>query len=255
MKHYAHGITLFFGCWIFSTLALASNWSLVPSNDGFWMKTVNEQQHELLIAYQNEQPQFLLILKTDSPSPDKSIPVKLQIDKGLRENSSLIFLEKRSDKSIFRISIKGHAKNNYISKMIAGLNWMIYFNSGKTTENYISFSLKGFTTTFNELLIANKTGSLDPAWLIKHRKDRELYCLLTTNISINAMQYRIQGKNYVQTLALIPESGYSVIDHNLSEIINQVYSLPLESIPYEPRAEKYLIFTRCMTQAFQYVDH
>jgi hypothetical protein len=209
----------------------------------------------LLIAYQNNKPQFLLILNTDSPSPDKAIPVKLKIDKGLRENSQLIFLEKRSAKSIFRINIKDNVKNSYISKMIAGLNWMIYFNSGKSNERHISFSLKGFTTTFNELLITNKTGSLDPAWLIKHRKDRELYCLMTTNISIKAMQYRRQGKSYVQSLALIPESGYSVIDHNLSEIINQVYSLPLKSIPYEPRAEKYLMFSRCMKQAFKYVDH
>ena len=229
-----------------------SDWKLISSNDGFWIKTNNHDQHELLLTYEKNQPQFLLILKTDSPPPDKPIPVKIQIDKGPREDSKLILLENRPEQSIFRIEINNRKKNNYVARMISGLNWSIYFNSGLNKKRSISFSLKGFTVAFNDLLISNEIGSLDPAWLIQHRKDRELYCLLTTNISIQAMQYRIQGKSYAKTLALIPESNYSIIDHNLGEIIHQVYKLPSKNLPYEPRAEKYLMFSRCMGQPFQY---
>jgi len=247
MRHYVAGIILL----IISGTVSATDWKLVSSNDGFWIKTSNQNQHELLLAYQKDKPQFLLILKTAGPSPNKAIPIKIKIDKGPRENSELNLLEKRPEQSIFRIEVHENNQKTTISRMIAGLNLSIYFNSGINKNKSISFSLKGFTVAFNDLLIGNEIGSLDPAWLIKHRKDRELYCLMTTNISIQAMQYRIKGKKYADTLHLIPQTQYSLINDSLAEIISQVYNIPYKNLPYEPRAEKYLIFSRCMGQYWQ----
>ncbi len=248
MKQYAIGIILL----LISGTVSATDWEVISSNDGFWIRTTNHNQHGLLVAYQNNQPHFLLILQTDSPPPNKAIPVKIQIDKGPRENSKLYLLEKRPEQSIFRIDVEDKHKNKYISRMIAGLNWSIHFESGLNKNKSISFSLKGFTVAFNDLLIGNDIGSLDPGWLIKHRKDHELYCLMTTNISVQAIQYRIKGKSYADTLHLIPQTQYSLIDNNLADIISQVYKLPFKRLPYEPRAEKYLMFSRCMKQPLQY---
>ncbi len=236
----------------------ADNWTLVSSKDAYWIKTVNAEQHELLVAYYDDTPQFLLILKTDSPPPNKVLPISIRIDRGPKQPGQLQFLEKRDERSIMRIEVNDDDKNGYLSQMIAGLTLAIDFDflSGKKSRvnknmaKTISFSLKGFTVALNDLLIANDIGSLDPAWIMKHDKDRELYCLMTTNISIEAMQYRLKGESYNNVLHLIEKTGYSIIDHNLGEIIEQVYRIPEKNLPYVPRAEKYLMFSNCMEQPF-----
>jgi len=232
----------------------ADNWTLVESKDGYWIKTVNEEQHELLVAYYEKTPHFLLILKTASPPPGDSMQVSLKIDRGPRKPGVLSFLEKRPQQSIARIEFKADEKSTYLSQMIAGLTLSVYFEfpdaDRAMVERRISFSLKGFTVALNDLLIANEAGSLDPTWLLQHGKDRELYCLLATDISVRAMQYRLRGESYKNVLHLIPETGYSVIDHNFGEIIEQVYRIPLKEIPYVPRAEKYLMYKNCMRKSF-----
>jgi len=236
----------------------ADNWTLVSSKEAYWIKTVNAEQHELLVAYYDDTPQFLLILKTDSPPPNKVLPISIRIDRGPRQPGRLRFLEKRAEQIIFRIEVNDDDKNGYLSQMIAGLTMAIDFDflskqksrEKKNIAKTISFSLKGFTVALNDLLIANDAGSLDPAWLMKHDRDRELYCLMTTNISIEAMQYRLNGESYNNVLHLIEKTGYSIIDHNLGEIIEQVYKIPEKNLPYVPRAEKYLMFSNCVEQPF-----
>ncbi len=232
----------------------ADNWTLVSSNDAFWLKTVNAEQHELLVAYHEDSPQFLLILKTDSPPPDNKLPVSIRIDRGPKQAARLALLERRADRSILRIEVDDADRSNYLSRMIAGLTMSIYFDfaskDNKDISHQVSFSLKGFTVALNDLLIANDIGSFDPAWLLRHNKDRELYCLMTTDISIEAMQHRLNGESYNDVLHLIEKTGYSIIDHNLGEIIEQVYKVPQKDLPYVPRAEKYLMFSNCMAQPF-----
>jgi len=231
---------------LFSCAGNTACWELVSSDDGFWIKTTNDDQHALLVAYRDAKPQLLLILNTVSPEPDQSIPAKIKIDRGTWLQSSLIPLEKRSGQIIFRLETGSKLKDELISRLIAGINLSVHFNFDPHKNTTIVFSLHGFTVAFNDLLIANEIGSLDHAWLFKHRKDRELYCLLTTNISLRAMEYRLQNKSYAQTLTLIPKTQHSIIDQNFDEIIEQVYQLPYNDLPYVPRAEKYLMFSRCM---------
>lgn len=236
----------------------ADNWTLVPSKGAYWIKTVNAEQHELLVAYREDDPQFLLILKTDRPPPNKTLPISIRIDSGPKQAARLRFLEKRGEQSILRIEVNEDDKNTYLSQMIAGLNMAIDFDflskqsasKDRNIADTVSFTLKGFTVALNDLLIANEIGSLDSEWLLRHNKDRELYCLLTTNISVDVLQYRLRGESFNNVLHLIEKTGYSIIDHNLGEIIEQVYRIPQEDLPYVPRAEKYLMFTNCMAQPF-----
>ncbi len=238
----------------------ADNWTLVSSKDASWIKTANTtDQHELLVAYHEDSLQFLLILKTDRQAQGKSLPVSVSIDQGLKQKGRLYFLEKKPEQSILRMEVSEDEENTYLSQMISGLTMTIYFDFSPkdnaigniTKSKNITFSLKGFTVAFNDLLIANDIGSLDPEWLMQHNKDRELYCLITTNISIEAMQYRLDGKSYKRVLHLIKKTGFSIIDHNLAGLIEQVYKIPKKNLSYVPRAEKYLMFLNCMKHTSQ----
>jgi len=259
MRKYATGfLLLLFAGTVLAGSSAADNWTLVSSKDAYWIKTVSADSHELLVAYHEDAAQFLLILKTDSPAPDKTLPVSIQIDRGPKQGGHLRLLEKRPEQSIFRLEVDEADKANYLAQMIAGLKMTIHFDfirkqhssRGSAFSKNVSFSLMGFTVALNDLLIANDIGSLNPEWLMRHNKDRELYCLLTTNVSIKAMQYRLDGEDYNNVLHLVPETGYSIIDHNLGEIIEQVYRIPQGDLPYVPRAEKYLMFANCMKQPF-----
>ncbi len=232
----------------------ADDWELLSSNDTFWIKTVNDNQHQLLLAYYDEKPQFLLILTTDSEPPDKPIPVSISIDGGAKQPAQLTFLEKHPEQSIFRIGIDKNLRAGYIVRMIAGLVWTIDMDIKAEKNTSIIFSLEGFTVALNDLLIGNKIGSFDHDWLMDHRKDRELYCLLTTEISIEAMQYRLDGKNFASALHLIKKTNYSIIDNNLADIISRVYDISMKDFPVVPRAEKYLMFSRCMEQSIRLDD-
>lgn len=251
MYKYTIGFLLLF----ISCASGADDWQLLSSNEAFWIKTTNSDQHELLFAYHEEKPQFLLILTTDSEPPDKPMPVIIRIDSGEKQPAYLTLLEERPEQSIFRIGIDKNLKADYVARMVAGLAWSIDMDSETEKNKHIIFSLKGFTVALNDLLIGNKIGSFDPDWLMAHKKDRELYCLLTTDISIKAMQHRLQGESYKGTLHLIQQTSYSIIDNNLAEIISQVYEIPLKDLSVVPRAEKYLMFSRCMAQPWQSRDN
>ncbi len=233
------------------------NWILDTSKDENLIKTVNSHHDELLVAYYEKELHVFLILKTDSLLPDKILPVSIRIDRSSERKAKLHFLEKRHGQTVMRVEFNLADKGSYLSRMIAGLTILFDFSeksggyAGANTKQVksVSFSLKGFTVALNDLFIINDIGSLDDEWLLHHNKERELFCLMTSNISIEAMQYRLKGESYNSVLHLINKTGYSIIDHNLTEIVGQVYKIPKNNIPYVPRAEKYLMFTNCMEQS------
>lgn len=235
----------------FSSNVSANDWRLVSSNDGNWIKIINNQKQALLVEYQNNQPQLLLELNAHKPDTQKLVSASIKIDNDTWESTKIEKLGSRDRQTIYQLKSSTLKSHHIIEKMIAGINISIQTKSANNIYQYMHFSLHGFTVAFNDLLIANQAGSLDLKWLSKHKKDRELFCLLTTNISLKAMELRLQNKSYTQARTLISKTGYSIIDHNLGEIIQQVYTLPYTSIPYVPRAEKFLMFSRCMKQPFK----
>ena len=228
------------------SICQADNWIVVPSNDAYWLKTINSEKHELLIAYNNTTPHFLLIISTDSPPPEQSIPIWLKIDRGQKHESQLHFLKQNTEQSIFRIEINNNIKNDYIARMIAGLKWSIFFDREAAENRAISFSLIGFTVAFNNLLIANDIGSLDPVRLKADNKNDELFCYITSNITVQALQHRLNSNSYIETLHSISKNDHSSMAQHLPGIITQVYNIPDDQLPSEPGAEKYIIFKRCM---------
>lgn len=231
----------------------ADDWKLVPSVDGYWIKASNKDNHQLIVIRKQNISYFMLILATDSPPPDNAIPVRIAIDKSQPEDAYLKLLEKRPDQSIFQIDFDNDQKDTYITRMIAGLKISFIFNGNVRSNTRITFSLKGFTAVLNDLLIADDIGSLDQGWLLKNHKDHELFCYIMSNISIEAMQLRIKGYNYSGSLHSIQKTGHSIIDNNLANIIQQVYNIPENQLPSEPKAEKYMIFRNCLKQRQQQI--
>jgi len=227
-------------------ISQADSWKIVPSSDTYWLKTINQEKHELLIAYNDDAPHFLLIVTTDSPPPDKPIPIWLKIDRGQRQESQLYFLKQHTEQSIFRIEINKNLKNDYIARMIAGLKWSIFFDQNAPQNRAITFSLTGFTVAFNNLLIANDIGTLDPNQLKISKKNNELFCYITSNLTVEALGHRLKGDTLNETLRNTKKTGYSGIDMHLPDIINQVYNIPENKLTSAPGAEKYIIFKRCM---------
>ena len=185
-------------------------------------------------------------MNSDSPPPDKPIPIWLKIDRGQQQPSQLYFLKKNPEQSIFKIDIGSDLKQNYIARMIAGLKWSIIFNQNSRANRTISFSLIGFTVAFNDLLIANDIGTLDPNRLKANKKNRELFCYITSNITVQALDHRLRGDTSKEALNSISKTDYSSLNRHLPDIITQVYNIPKKQLPSEPGAEKYIIFNRCM---------
>jgi len=235
------------------SISHADDWKLVPSVDGYWIKTSNNENHQIIVIRNQGQSHFMLVLATESLPPDSSIPIEISFDGSKPNESYLKLLEKRNDQSIFHIELNDKQKDYYISRMIAGLKMTFIFDKNVRGKNRISFSLKGFTASLNDLLIADDIGSLDQGWLLKNHKDHELFCYMMSNISIKAMQNRIKGYSYSRSLHDIEKSGHSIIDNNLANIIQQVYNIPKKQLPTEPKAEKYTIFRNCIKQKQQQI--
>ena len=235
-----------------------NNWTLVSENNSFWMKTVNTEGDTLLLGYSADKVRLLLVPEMTISSAVAMVPAGIRVDQGPEMPVVLKFIKNESTDRVAQIVIGDNQEYVLLSRMIAGLALYLSFDQlpdkkrhmPRETLRKMSFSLKGFTVILNDLLIAEEAGSLDRAWLLRHKKDRELYCLMTAEISVEVMQHRLKGESYYNTLRLIPETGYSIIDHNLGEIIEQVYKIPQKELPQVPRAEKYLMFSNCMEQPF-----
>lgn len=242
MNKYALLIALTLCC----SISYADNWKLIPSNDAYWIKTHNPQQHDLLVAYYKELPQFLLTLSTNRPPPDKPMSVQVQIDDGPKETTQLIFLQQNKDQSIFRLKVPAVDKETYINRMIAGFKFTIYPESEMLDA--ISFSLLGFTFNLNELMIANEIGRLDTLWLLENNKTRELFCYLSSDIVIQAKQHRRKGLTFSKALQSISETGFPLVDHEKKNIIKRVYDMKRGLLPKGAGLYKYENFKTCMSE-------
>lgn len=230
----------------FSSISHADNWKLVPSKDAYWIKTHNLQQHELLVAFYQKKPQFLLILVTNSSPPDKPIAVHVQIDDGLKENAQLVLLEQHKDKSIFRIKVPEIARETYIDRMISGVKFTIYSES--KTFAAITFSLLGFTLNLNEMMIANDIGQLDLQWLLKNNKTRELFCYLSSDVTMQAMLLQRRGISLSAAIQSISETGFLLFDQERENVIKQAYNIQRNQLTSRPEHFKYKNFKMCLEQ-------
>lgn len=228
-------------------LSAVAEWKLEQSADGHWIVTRNEDGHQFIVGGTGASMQFLLILSV--PEPDATFPdkVTVSIDRGPRRETPLTLLDRNPEGVIFRIEIPEDLNTDMIRRMIAGVRMRLAFSdeeSGRTRD--VDFSLLGFTVVYNDLLIANEVGRLDPNWLIQQNRERELICYYVANLSVQALQNRIKGMGEAQNLSALPRTGMGPVDENLPEIVKWVHQLSRAEMPTEPRAEKYGLYKRCM---------
>ena len=226
---------------------VSADWTLRQADDGQWISTRNAQGHQLIIAHnQAEETQFLLVLAVADPVPPLPGQVAVAVGRGPVSRAGLSLLEQRPDSRLFRIELAEQDKDIFISRMIAGLTFHLWFGEPVRSKSSLDFSLLGFTAAFNDLLIADRIGRLDPAWLIEQHRLRELGCYYTANLFVAAMQARIAGRSAEQTLAALPRSGLASVDEVIPDIVRQVYSVPHSRLPIDPRGDKFAIFDECM---------
>ncbi|MFQ5643628.1 MAG: hypothetical protein ACE5FQ_08005, partial [Thiogranum sp.] len=187
--------------WIAIALLLLSagtraEWTLRQTGDGHWITTVTPEGHQFIVTHnQAEETTFLLVVQIGKQAPPLPLRVALAVDHGPASEAVLALLERRPDSRLFRIELSDAEKKIYITRMIAGLTLRIRFGEQASGKNDLTFSLTGFTAAFNDLLIADRVGRLDPAWLIERHRERELGCYYTANLFVAAMQERIRGRS------------------------------------------------------------
>lgn len=230
--------------------AMASaEWTLRQSADGHWISTSTAAGHQLIVAHnQAEETHFLLVLEIAKPAPPVPTQISLAVDRGPVVQTRLTLLEQRPANRLFRIQLSDEEKKAFITRMIAGLTLRLWFGERTAIRDTLQFSLLGFTAAFNDLLIADRIGRLDPAWLIEQHRERELGCYYTANLFVAAMQERIRGRSAAQAISSLPRSGQESVDTMIPRIVSQVYAVPRAKLPIEPRGDKFAIFQECMEQ-------
>ncbi|HHJ15243.1 MAG TPA: hypothetical protein ENJ80_00940 [Gammaproteobacteria bacterium] len=240
--------------WIAITLLLLSaathaDWTLRQTEDGHWITTVTPEGHQFIVTHnQSEETSFLMVVQVDRQAPPLPLRVSLAVDHGPATEAVLALLERKPDSRLFRIELSDEEKKTFITRMIAGLDLRVWFGERATGKNTLKFSLTGFTAAFNDLLIADRVGRLDPAWLIERHRERELGCYYTANLFVAAMQERIRGRSEIQARESLPRSGQPEVDEMIPDIVSQVYAVPAAHLPIDPRGDKYAIFEECMSQ-------
>lgn len=229
--------------------AAHAEWSLRQTGDGHWITTVTPEGHQFIVTHnQAGETSFLLVVQVDGQAPSLPLRVALAVDHGPVSEAVLALLERKPDSRLFRIELDDEDKKIYITRMIAGLALRVWFGGRTAGKNELQFSLTGFTAAFNDLLIADRVGRLDPAWLIERHRERELGCYYTANLFVAAMQERIRGRSAAQTRESLPRSGQVAVDEMIPDIVSQVYAAPSSQLPIDPRGDKFAIFEECMAQ-------
>lgn len=235
------------GVLVLLSSAAAADWSIEQSPDGHWITTRNEEQHQFILGGPGDDMQFLLIIAAEEAGTTFPEEVTYSVDRGVRRTVPITILDRNQGGTILRVHVDAANKADLIRRMIRGLKLRLAFSDpGSDASRTVEFSLNGFTVMYNELLIANEAGRLDPGWLIEQNRERELICYYIANLSVQALQNRIKGLAVQQNLAALPRTGMEPVDGSLPEIVTWVHGLERGDLPREPRAEKYGLFKRCM---------
>lgn len=223
-----------------------SEWALVQSADGHWISSKDRAQHQLVVARQGDDSQFLLILTTADRRPAETMAISLRIDQDPWLQTQLVPLQQRAHGLAFRIELSQDEKQNTIRRMIAGLKLQLSFGSTTSVKQGLDFSVIGFTAAYTDLLISNDLGRLDPDWLVEQGRDRELACYYSSIFTVQALQARRRGQSAKQIVDSLPRTGLASVDDRRADIVSRAYRLPYAQLPRHPMAEKYKLFKRCM---------
>ncbi len=231
---------------LISEFVCAEDWRLEESSDGHWISNRHSEQHQFIVAGQGESVQFLIILMLTEKSAIVPKQVTTTIDNKPRLTHGLKLLERQPSGLLLRLEFGGEDKELFIEQMVTGLNLSLNFSQEGTEGANLVFSLLGFTSVYNELLIANDVGRLNESWMRRKNKNKELVCYKAATLSVEVLKKRIEGQKSEKTLKTIPRSGLAAADDMLPDLVKWAYQIPSADLPVKPSAEKYGVFKRCM---------
>lgn len=223
--------------------ASAGLWRL-DKLDAQYQISIRGQEHDQL-TLSHEGTDTLFVLTTASSHTPSGNTHRLQLwfdDRPSVTDTSMTRLDKRS----FLIHLTSSEKNDIIHKMITGIKLQIRYPITQNTYRNIRFSLLGFTAALNDLLIAHEIGHLDPEWLNENHKTQELMCYYAADFSVLSMLHRKQGLIHAESVSRLKREYGDELGEVITNIVTQVYAMPHDRLPRDPRGDKFGIFQRCM---------
>lgn len=221
----------------------AVQWQLDKNADQYQISIRSSQGDRLTLSHEGEDTQFIISFTKRRQSPDKRHTVQIWFDK---QDSVLETKLARLANNTFKFKLSKSQKSSVINQMINHITLHVRYLVDDQNYQETEFSLLGFTAVLNDLLIAHDIGHLDPEWLNENHKTTELTCFYAANFSVMAMLYRKQGYSYKRTVQRIQSQYNEMLHEVISNIVKQVYAMPRDSLPRDPRGDKYGIFQNCM---------
>lgn len=220
-----------------------AKWVLHQSDDGHWISGHNPQQHELVLSQSGQNKKILLVFSHKENLlhhiPETAL---FSTDNNKAIQFPLKLIKQHADGLAMQIVLDKTETRTFINLLVGGATLHVKLEGNINTD----FSLIGFTTTFNDFLIANDIGRLDPMWLQYENRVKELLCYEISQAMVSAMGMRRKGKSSSEVYAALSGKLSDDTETALPDVIEQVYSVPIRSLPKIPSTRKYEFFVRCM---------
>lgn len=230
---------------LLQSLPARAEWQIKIKNDHYWLNSISENNQQFNVKLDNNIPSFIIKINSEKHPLFNTATAEITIDKNRFGSVRLIPSSTKGTGVSYMLEVK-NKQQEFIDFMRHGVNLNIEIGQPKNLKQKFSISLRGFTYAWNELLIINELGELDPDKLINQERYQEALCIFAADYSTQITQLRQQGLSYQDTLSQIKQTGYKIIDEQIPDIVEQVYNLPLSKLPLGARGDKYGIFKRCM---------
>ena len=220
--------------------SLSAQWSLLSHQSPHAIHSQPRENQELRLFRQGEGLQ--LLLKMGAHGPSVGDKVTLEVDG--RAVAVAVARPSPDHADGHRLELTGADRVKVINAMIGGLELRLGYGGGGPR-----FSLLGFTSAFNDLLIADALGRIDHEWLMEQGRERELLCYYVANVTVRAMLHRLEGVEFFQSVHALPATGMELLDSAGLQAVRQVYEMDAAKLPRDPRGDKYGLFRACLERA------
>lgn len=128
-----------------------AQWQLQLTRDGNWITTSTANAHQLIVGDSQEGAHFLLAMTISAEEPPLLNHAYLTVDRFEPEPVQLRLLEKRPESRLFRINVSDEHRTRLIGRMKAGLTMRFGYETESSIQNFLQFTLIGFTAAWNDL--------------------------------------------------------------------------------------------------------
>ena len=233
-------------------LALAFSFAIadwrLESNGRNGIFTEDASGHQLSIVENLGSVDFFLSLADVEFSRNPAQAV-FRLRRLSEKSRQLELVDNRPGRRTYLVGFDPAQKTRLMNRMISELAITIEIVTPSPARLELEFSLAGFTVGLNDFLILRETGSLDYQQLHENGRDKELICLYAADIYVRSVLGRFADLSLAQMLGSIPRTHIEVLDDITGEMVDNVFGIPSDRLPRDPRAEKYGIFKACRERA------